>query len=71
MLPVTQRAVARHAGGDIKTKFVAGTQSALVSDEGEVFFIYRSYMEPGTKVSPDDDELLYDQAIHFGPCFEP
>jgi hypothetical protein len=27
-------------------------------------------MEPGTNVSPDDNELLYDQAIYFGPYFE-
>ena len=39
-------------------------------DEHEMFFIYRSYMEPATKVSPDDNELLYDQAIYFGPYFD-
>jgi hypothetical protein len=33
----------------------------------EMFFIFRSYMEPATRVSPDDNELLYDQAIYFGP----
>ncbi len=38
-------------------------------DEHEMFFIFRSYMEPATKVSPDDNELLYDQAIYFGPYF--
>jgi hypothetical protein len=43
----------------------------LVLDEDEMFFIFRSYMEPATKVSPDDNELLYDQAIYFGPYFEP
>jgi len=26
-------------------------------------------MEPKTNVSPDDNELLYDQAIYFGPYF--
>jgi len=36
-------------------------------DEDEMFFIFRSYMEPATNVSPDDNELLYDQAIYFGP----
>lgn len=40
-------------------------------DEDEMFFIFRSYMEPATKVAPDDNELLYDQAIYFGPYFEP
>jgi len=24
-------------------------------------------MEPKTNVSPDDNELLYDRAIYFGP----
>jgi hypothetical protein len=35
-------------------------------DTAEMFFLFRSYMEPGTKVSPDDNELLYDRAIFFG-----
>jgi len=43
----------------------------LVLDEDEMFFLFRNYMEPATKVSPDDNELLYDQAIYFGPYFEP
>ena len=38
-------------------------------NEQEMFFIFRSYMEPATKVSPDDNELLYDRAIYFGPYF--
>ncbi len=38
-------------------------------DEQEMFFLFRSYMEPATNVSPDDNELLYDQAIYFGPYF--
>ncbi len=38
-------------------------------DEHEMFFIFRSYMEPSTLVGPDDNELLYDQAIYFGPYF--
>ena len=36
-------------------------------DEQEMFFLFRSYMEPQTNVSPDDNELLYDRAIYFGP----
>ena len=36
-------------------------------DEQEMFFLFRSYMEPKTNVSPDDNELLYDRAIYFGP----
>jgi hypothetical protein len=36
-------------------------------DEDELFFLFRSYMEPATKVGPDDNELVYDRAIHFGP----
>ena len=39
----------------------------LILDEQEMFFIFRSYMEPSTKVSPDDNELLYDRAIYFNP----
>ncbi|MDD3827734.1 MAG: hypothetical protein PHY79_17345 [Anaerolineae bacterium] len=39
-------------------------------DEKVVFFIFRSYMEPATSVGPDDNELLYDRAIYFGPYFE-
>jgi hypothetical protein len=35
----------------------------------EMFFLWRSYMEPATNVSPDDNELLYDRAIYFGPYF--
>ena len=38
-------------------------------NEKEMFFIFRSYMEPATLVSPDDNELLYDRAIYFGPYF--
>jgi hypothetical protein len=34
-----------------------------------MFFIFRSYMEPATNVGPDDNELLYDRAIYFGPYF--
>ena len=32
-----------------------------------LWFIFRNYMEPATKVAPDDNELLYDRAIYFGP----
>ena len=39
-------------------------------DEQEMFFLFRSYVEPKTNVSPDDNELLYDQAIYFGPYFQ-
>ena len=35
-------------------------------DKAEMFFLWRSYMEPGTNVGPDDNELLYDRAIYFG-----
>ena len=35
----------------------------------EMFFIFRNYMEPATKVGPDDNELVYDRAIYFGPYF--
>lgn len=38
-------------------------------NEHEMFFLFRGYMEPATKVGPDDNELLYDRAIYFGPYF--
>jgi hypothetical protein len=41
----------------------------FVLDEAEMFFLWRAYMEPATKVAPDDNELLYDRAIYFGPYF--
>jgi hypothetical protein len=30
---------------------------------------WRSYVEPATNVGPNDNELLYDRAIYFGPYF--
>ena len=30
---------------------------------------WRSYLEPATNVGPDENELLYDRAIYFGPYF--
>ena len=38
-------------------------------DKSEMFFLWRSYMEPATKVGPDDNELVYDRAIYFGSHF--
>jgi hypothetical protein len=32
-----------------------------------MFFLWRAYLEPATNVGPDDNELLYDRAIYFGP----
>lgn len=43
--------------------------SQLDFNKEEMFFIFRSYMEPATLVAPDDNELLYDRAIYFGPYF--
>jgi hypothetical protein len=40
-------------------------------NNADLFFLWRSYMEPATNVGPDDNELLYDRAIYFGPYFEP
>ena len=39
-------------------------------NNADLFFLWRSYMEPATKVGPDDNELLYDRAIYFGPYFD-
>jgi len=36
-------------------------------NEQEMFFVFRSYLEPATLAGPDDNELLYDRAIYFGP----
>ena len=41
----------------------------FVLDQAEMFFLFRSYMEPATNVAPDDNELLYDRAVYFGPYF--
>ena len=38
-------------------------------DQEDIFFLFRSYMEPSTLVAPDDNELLYDRAIYFGQYF--
>ena len=38
-------------------------------DTAQMFFLWRSYMEPATNVGPDDNELLYDKAIYFGSYF--
>ncbi len=38
-------------------------------NNADLFFLWRSYMEPATNISPDDSELLYDRAIYFGPYF--
>ena len=38
-------------------------------NQADMFFLWRGYMEPATKVGPDDNELLYDRAIYFGPYF--
>ncbi len=35
----------------------------------DLFFLWRGYMEPATNIGPDDNELLYDRAIYFGPYF--
>jgi hypothetical protein len=32
-----------------------------------LWFIFRNYMEPATSVAPDDNELVYERAIYFGP----
>jgi hypothetical protein len=31
---------------------------------------WRTYVEPGTGVGPDDNEIMYDRAIYFGPYFD-
>ena len=41
----------------------------FIKEDSELFFLFRSYMEPDTKVGPDDNELVYDRAIYFGPYF--
>lgn len=38
-------------------------------DQEDIFFLFRSYMEPSTLVAPDDNELVYDRAIYFGQYF--
>jgi hypothetical protein len=36
----------------------------------DVFVAFRNYMEPATAVSADSNELVWDQAIYFGPYFD-
>jgi len=38
-------------------------------DKADINFTWRVYVEPATNVGPDDNELLYDRAIYFGPYF--
>jgi hypothetical protein len=38
-------------------------------NNADMFFLWRGYMEPDTNVGPDDNELVYDRAIYFGPYF--
>lgn len=38
-------------------------------DNAEMNITWRTYVEPATNVGPDDNELLYDRAIYFGPYF--
>ena len=39
-------------------------------DAADMNVTWRSYVEPATNVGPDDNELLYDRAIYFGPYFD-
>jgi len=38
-------------------------------DAVDMNITWRTYVEPATNVGPDDNELLYDRAIYFGPYF--
>ena len=38
-------------------------------DAADMNITWRTYVEPATNVGPDDNELLYDRAIYFGPYF--
>ena len=38
-------------------------------DEADIQFAWRAYVEPATNAGPDDNELLYDRVIYFGPYF--
>ena len=38
-------------------------------DDMDMNITWRVYVEPATNVGPDDNELLYDRAIYFGPYF--
>jgi len=42
----------------------------MILEDQEAWLAFRTYLEPSTKTGPDDNELLYDQAIYFGPYFE-
>jgi hypothetical protein len=36
-------------------------------DKADMYIVFRAYMEPSTKVGPDDNELLWDRGIYFTP----
>jgi hypothetical protein len=36
-------------------------------DKADINITWRVYVEPATNVGPDDNELLYDRVIYFGP----
>ncbi|MGE5602115.1 MAG: hypothetical protein ACM30E_03635 [Nitrososphaerales archaeon] len=38
-------------------------------DATDINVTFRAYVEPATNVGPDDNELLYDRVIYFGPYF--
>jgi hypothetical protein len=39
-------------------------------DVADMNITWRTYVEPATNAGPDDNELLYDRAIYFGPYFD-
>lgn len=45
-------------------------QPQLDLNSEEMWLAFRTYLEPATKTGPDDNELIYDQVIYFGPYFE-
>jgi len=38
-------------------------------DDMDMSITWRTYVEPATNVGPDDNEILYDRVIYFGPYF--
>jgi hypothetical protein len=59
---------ARHCNGEKGCTEVPSCCGALgIPEDVPVFIGIRAYVEPGTGIGPAWSEILYDQAIHFGP----
>jgi hypothetical protein len=62
--------IARHCGPSEDVPCLAiptGPGAAGIPVYQPAFLAFRAYVEPSTKVGPEFEEVLYDQAIQFNP----